>query len=36
MLGRKTQGEEGAYMLGEGILGWFERGTSGAFPSVLS
>jgi len=35
MFKRKTQGEE-AYMLGEGVLGWFERSTSGAFSSVLS
>ena len=35
MFGRKTQRVE-AYMLGEGVLGWFEQGTSGALSSVLS
>ena len=35
MFGRMTQRVK-AYMLGEGVLGWFERGTSGVFSSVLS
>jgi len=35
MLKRNTQGVE-AYMSGEGGLGWFKQGASGAFPSGLA
>jgi len=35
MLKCKMQGVE-AYMLGEGGLGWFKQGASGAFPSGLA